>query len=93
MYGSGAYSAASIEARSLALTRIARMHNAPVRHRVTPEEETAAVVILLSTVETLVHLHKPVGGTYCGATVTDRATEQTAYRSEATCPACIGTLR
>lgn len=40
-----------------------------------------------------VHLHKPTGGTYCGATVEDKATETTAWRSDATCLACLGTLR
>ena len=40
-----------------------------------------------------IHLHTPMGRTYCNAPVpTDRARGLTAYASEATCPACIATL-
>ena len=41
----------------------------------------------------IVHLHTPMGRTYCGAPVpTDRARGLTAYASEASCHACIATL-
>lgn len=44
-------------------------------------------------VAVIVHLHTPMGRTYCNAPVpTDRARGLTAYASEATCPACIATL-
>ena len=40
-----------------------------------------------------IHLHTPMGRTYCGAPVpADRARGLTAYASEATCHACIATL-
>ena len=42
----------------------------------------------------IVHLHTPMGRTYCGAPVpADRARGLTAYRSDATCPECVGGLR
>lgn len=41
----------------------------------------------------IVHLHTPMGRTYCGAPVpADRARGLTAYASEASCHACIATL-
>jgi hypothetical protein len=40
-----------------------------------------------------VHLHTPTGRTYCGAPPpVDRANGWTAYRSEATCHACLSGL-
>ena len=41
----------------------------------------------------MIHLHTPTGRTYCGAPPPDdRVNGWTAYRSDATCPACLGPL-